>query len=135
MSTQLEAQGITLKEGYEPSQLDAYGERGPDLVVIGNVLSRGNALVESVLERGIPYTSGAQWIADNVLRNRWVLAVARTHGKTSTASMLAWMLEHAGLKPGFLIGGVPENFGGSARLWSVPVFVIQADEDGNALFY
>ena len=134
MSTQLEAQGIALSEGYEPAQLEAGDAKAPDLVVIGNALSRGNALVEAVLERGIPYTSGAQWVADNVLRDRWVLAVAGTHGKTTTTSMLAWILEHAGLKPGFLIGGVPENFGISARTGGKPFFVIEADEYDTAFF-
>ena len=104
MSTQLEAQGIRLMEGYEPAHLDS---ARPDLVIVGNALSRGNALVEAVLDRGLRYTSGAQWIAENVLPGRWVLAVAGTHGKTTTAGMLAWILEHAKLKPGFLIGGVP----------------------------
>jgi UDP-N-acetylmuramate: L-alanyl-gamma-D-glutamyl-meso-diaminopimelate ligase len=130
MSTQLETQGIALKEGYEPSHLDP----ATHLVVIGNALSRGNPLVEAVLERGIPYMSGAQWVADNVLHNRHVLAVAGTHGKTTTASLLAWILEHAGLKPGFLIGGVPENFGVSARLGTSPYFVIEADEYDTAFF-
>lgn len=130
MSTQLEAQGIALHEGYDPAQLDPQ----PDLVVIGNVYSRGNALVEAVLARDIPYTSGAQWVADNVLPGRHVLAVAGTHGKTTTASLLAWLLESAGLKPGFLIGGVPENFGVSARLGANPFFVIEADEYDTAFF-
>ena len=131
MSTQLEAQGIRLLEGYEPAHLDAVK---PDLVVIGNTLSRGNPLVEAVLERGLAYISGAQWVAEQALRGRWVLAVAGTHGKTTTAGALAWILEHAGLKPGFLIGGVPENFGVSARLGSEPFFVIEADEYDTAFF-
>jgi UDP-N-acetylmuramate: L-alanyl-gamma-D-glutamyl-meso-diaminopimelate ligase len=131
MSTQLEAQGIRLMEGYEPAHLDS---ANPDLVVIGNALSRGNALVEAVLDRGLRYTSGAQWVAENVLHGRWVLAAAGTHGKTTTAGMLAWILEHAGLKPGFLIGGVPENFGVSARLGEAPFFVIEADEYDTAFF-
>jgi UDP-N-acetylmuramate: L-alanyl-gamma-D-glutamyl-meso-diaminopimelate ligase len=131
MSTQLEAQGIRLLEGYDASHLDS---AKPDLVIIGNALSRGNALVEAVLDRGLRYTSGAQWIAENVLHGRWVLAVAGTHGKTTTASMLAWILEHAGLKPGFMIGGVPENFGVSARLGDDPFFVIEADEYDTAFF-
>lgn len=130
MSTQLEAQGIALKEGYDPSHLNPV----PDLVVIGNALSRGNALVEEILERGLAYTSGAQWVADTVLGNRHVLAVAGTHGKTTTASLLAWILEHAGVSPGFLIGGVPENFGISARLGKTPYFVIEADEYDTAFF-
>jgi UDP-N-acetylmuramate: L-alanyl-gamma-D-glutamyl-meso-diaminopimelate ligase len=131
MSTQLEAQGIRLMEGYEPAHLDS---AKPDLVIIGNALSRGNKLVEAVLDRGMRYTSGAQWLAENVLPGRWVLAVAGTHGKTTTAGMLAWILEHAKLKPGFLIGGVPENFGVSARLGAEPFFVIEADEYDTAFF-
>lgn len=131
MSTQLEAQGIRLLEGYNAAQLD---QTKPDLVIIGNALSRGNALVEAVLDRGIRYTSGAQWMADHVLAGRWVLAVAGTHGKTTTSSLLAWILEQASLKPGFLIGGVPENFGVSARLGDAPFFVIEADEYDTAFF-
>lgn len=131
MSTQLEAQGIRLLEGYDPAHLDS---AKPDLVIVGNALSRGNALVEAVLDRGLRYTSGAQWLAENVLQGRWTLAVAGTHGKTTTASMLAWILEHAKLKPGFLIGGVPENFGVSARLGSESFFVIEADEYDTAFF-
>ncbi|WJW76858.1 UDP-N-acetylmuramate:L-alanyl-gamma-D-glutamyl-meso-diaminopimelate ligase [Thiohalobacter sp. IOR34] len=130
MSTQLEAQGIALREGYRPEHL---GE-GLDAVVIGNALSRGNPAVERVLDAGLPYTSGPQWLADHVLQGRWVLAVAGTHGKTSTASMLAWILEHAGLGPGFLIGGVPANFGVSARLGETPFFVVEADEYDTAFF-
>ncbi|MDH5511720.1 MAG: UDP-N-acetylmuramate:L-alanyl-gamma-D-glutamyl-meso-diaminopimelate ligase [Gammaproteobacteria bacterium] len=131
MSTQLAAQGIRLLEGYDAAHLDSVG---PDLVIIGNALSRGNALVEAVLDRGLRYTSGPQWIAENVLQGRWVLAVAGTHGKTTTAGMLAWILEHAKLKPGFLVGGVPENFGCSARLGDAPFFVIEADEYDTAFF-
>jgi UDP-N-acetylmuramate: L-alanyl-gamma-D-glutamyl-meso-diaminopimelate ligase len=131
MSTQLAAQQITFVEGYDPKQLD---ELKPDVVVIGNAFSRGNPLVEAVLDRGMPYTSGAQWVAENVLPKRWVLAVAGTHGKTTTASLTAWILEHAGLKPGFLIGGIPENFGVSARLGADPFFVIEADEYDTAFF-
>jgi UDP-N-acetylmuramate: L-alanyl-gamma-D-glutamyl-meso-diaminopimelate ligase len=130
MSTQLEAQGITFREGYDPAFLDPV----PDVVVIGNALSRGNPLVEAVLERGLPYTSGAQWVAEHVLRGREVLAVAGTHGKTTTASLLAWILEHAGAKPGFLVGGVPENFSVSARLGEGRAFVIEADEYDTAFF-
>ena len=130
MSTQLESQGITLMEGYDPAHLDP----APDLVVIGNALSRGNAAVEAVLDRGLRYTSGAQWVAEQVLADRWVLAVAGTHGKTSVTSMLAWILEYAHLKPGFLVGGVPENFGVSARLGESPFFVIEADEYDTAFF-
>ncbi len=130
MSTQLEAEGITLHEGYDPAHLEPV----PDLVIIGNALSRGNPAVEHVLDRGIPYTSGAQWVAENILAHRWVLAVAGTHGKTTTTSMLAWILEYANLKPGFLVGGVPENFGVSARLGDEPFFVIEADEYDTAFF-
>lgn len=130
MSTQLEAHGIRLHEGYDPVWLDP----APDAVVIGNALSRGNPLVEAVLERGLPYTSGAQWVAEHALIGREVLAVAGTHGKTTTTGLLAWILEHAGLKPGFLVGGVPENFGVSARLGEGRAFVIEADEYDTAFF-
>jgi len=112
MSTQLTEQGIELIEGFGPEQL----ELKPDIFVIGNVVSRGNPLMEEILNRNLPYTSGPQWLADTLLRDKWVLAVAGTHGKTTTSSMLAWILEYAGLNPGFLIGGVPQNFGVSARL-------------------
>ena len=124
MSTQLKAQGIELIEGYEPSQATLE----PDLFVVGNAISRGNPLLESILDKGLPYTSGPQWLAENVLRDKWVLAVAGTHGKTTTSSLLAWILDDAGLDPGFLIGGVPQDFGVSARLTSSPFFVIEADE-------
>ncbi len=130
MSTQLEAQGIQLTQGYDPEQF----EPAPDLVVIGNALSRGNPAVEYVLNKGLPYVSGPQWLAEHVLQGRWVLAVAGTHGKTTTSSMLAWVLEHAGMSPGFLIGGVPHNFGISARLGDTPFFVIEADEYDSAFF-
>src|SRR5512145_1084184 len=130
MSTQLEAQGIALIEGWDPKQLDLK----PDLFVIGNVVSRGNTLVEAILERNLPYVSGPQWLHENVLRAKWVLAVAGTHGKTTTSSMLAWVLEHAGLEPGFLIGGVPMNFGLYARVTASPFFVIEADEYDTAFF-
>ena len=130
MSTQLEAQGIKLIEGYGVEQLDLK----PDVFVIGNVVSRGNPLMEEVLNRGLAYISGPQWLAENVLRGRWVLAVAGTHGKSTTSAMLAWILEHAGLKPGFLIGGVPENFRISARAGDAPFFVIEADEYDTAFF-
>ena len=112
MSTQLEAQGIELIEGFSPKQISL----DPDIYVIGNVVTRGNPLMEEILNRGLPYISGPQWLAENVLQGKWVLAVAGTHGKTTTSSMLAWILEYAGLAPGFLIGGVPQNFGISARL-------------------
>jgi len=124
MSTQLEEQGIRLTEGFAAAQV----ELAPDVFVVGNAISRGNPLLEAILDRGLPYVSGPQWLADNVLQGRWVLAVAGTHGKTTTSSMLAWLLEDAGLNPGFLIGGVPGNFGVSARLTDSPFFVIEADE-------
>ncbi len=130
MSTQLQAQGIDLIEGWDPAQLALK----PDLFVIGNVGSRGNPLIEAVLDAGLPHVSGPQWLYENVLRSKWVLAVAGTHGKTTTTSMLAWILEHAGLSPGFLIGGVPVNFGLSARITDSPFFVIEADEYDTAFF-
>ncbi|MBI3897524.1 MAG: UDP-N-acetylmuramate:L-alanyl-gamma-D-glutamyl-meso-diaminopimelate ligase [Gammaproteobacteria bacterium] len=130
MSTQLAEQGIDVRNGYEPAHLTPT----PDVVVIGNALSRGNPLVEAVLDRDIPYVSGAQWVAEHVLQHRWVLAVAGTHGKTTTSSMLAWILEYAGLRPGFLIGGVPANFGVSARFTDSRYFVIEADEYDTAFF-
>jgi UDP-N-acetylmuramate: L-alanyl-gamma-D-glutamyl-meso-diaminopimelate ligase len=130
MSTQLEAQGIALIEGYDPAQLDL----APDVVVVGNVMSRGNALIERLLDSGLPFTSGPQWLAENFLRGREVLAVAGTHGKTTTSCMLAWILERAGLEPGFLIGGIPSNFGLSARAGGGSAFVIEADEYDTAFF-
>jgi UDP-N-acetylmuramate: L-alanyl-gamma-D-glutamyl-meso-diaminopimelate ligase len=130
MSTQLEAAGITLQEGFHPEHL----QPAPDQVVVGNALSRGNPAVEYLLDQGLAYTSGPQWLAEHVLRDRWVLAVAGTHGKTSTSSILAWILEYAGLKPGFLIGGVPNNFGISARMGDSPFFVVEADEYDTAFF-
>jgi UDP-N-acetylmuramate: L-alanyl-gamma-D-glutamyl-meso-diaminopimelate ligase len=130
MSTQLAALGIELSEGYGAEQL----EPAPDLVVVGNVCSRGMPVVEALLDRGIPYSSGPEWLARTVLGERWVLAVAGTHGKTTTAAMLAWILEDAGLAPGFLIGGIPGNFKVSARLGELPFFVIEADEYDTAFF-
>ena len=130
MSTQLEAQGIELISGFDASQLDLK----PDVFVIGNVVSRGNPLMEAILDAGAPYISGPQWLAENVLHDKWVLAVAGTHGKTTTSAMLAWLLEDAGLNPSFLIGGVPNNFGISARLTDDPFFVIEADEYDTAFF-
>ena len=130
MSTQLESLGIGLTEGYDPAQL----RPAPDEVIVGNVMSRGVPVIEALLDSGIPYTSGPEWLARNVLRERWVLAVAGTHGKTTTTSMLAWILEDAGLAPGFLIGGVPGNFPVSARLGEQPFFVIEADEYDTAFF-
>ncbi|MFN3305043.1 MAG: UDP-N-acetylmuramate:L-alanyl-gamma-D-glutamyl-meso-diaminopimelate ligase [Roseateles sp.] len=132
MSTQLQALGIELIEGFGAEQL----ELKPDVFVIGNVVTRGERfpLMEAILDTGLPYTSGPQWLAEHVLRDRHVLAVAGTHGKTTTTSMLAWILEHAGLKPGFLVGGVPQNFGVSARLGEGRCFVIEADEYDTAFF-
>lgn len=130
MSTQLESQGITLMEGYKPEHLQPV----PDMIVIGNVMSRGNPMVEHILEQGLPYVSGPEWLGKYILHDRWVLAVAGTHGKTTTSSMLAWILEYAGLTPGFLIGGIPQNFGMSARLGNTPFFVVEADEYDTAFF-
>ena len=130
MSTQLEAQGIALIEGYGVEQV----KLDPDVFVIGNVVTRGNPLVEEILNRGLSYVSGPQWLREHVLHGRWVLGVAGTHGKTTTSAMLAWILEHAGMNPGFLIGGVPQNFGVSARLTETPFFVIEADEYDTAFF-
>ncbi|MDP1550268.1 MAG: UDP-N-acetylmuramate:L-alanyl-gamma-D-glutamyl-meso-diaminopimelate ligase [Nitrosomonas sp.] len=145
MSTQLESQGIELIAGYSPEQIQLQ----PDIFVIGNVITRGNPLMEEILNRNLPYISGPQWLSENILGTRWVLAVAGTHGKTTTSSMLAWILEYAGLNPGFLIGGIPENFGISARIGNMPLsaqasslssadispfFVIEADEYDTAFF-
>jgi UDP-N-acetylmuramate: L-alanyl-gamma-D-glutamyl-meso-diaminopimelate ligase len=130
MSTQLESQGIVLMEGYRAGNLDPK----PDLVIIGNALSRGNPEVEAVLNRGLNYVSGPEWLAKHVLQDRWVLGVAGTHGKTTTSSMLSWILEHQGFKPGFLIGGIPLNFGVSARLGESAFFVVEADEYDSAFF-
>lgn len=138
MSTQLEAQGIQLIQGFGAEQITL----APDLFVIGNVVSRGNPLMEEILNRSLPYTSGPQWIGEHILSDKWVLAVAGTHGKTTTSAMLAWILEDAGYNPGFLIGGVPMNFGISARLSGAgndaatasPFFVIEADEYDTAFF-
>ncbi len=130
MSTQLEQQGIRLMEGYSAENLQVE----PDLVVVGNAISRGNPEVEAVLDKGLHYISGPQWLADYVLKDKWVLAVAGTHGKTTTSSMLSWILEHLGFNPGFLIGGIPLNFGISARLGESSFFVIEADEYDTAFF-
>lgn len=129
MSTQLIEQGIQLLEGYDPQHIP----KDVDCVIVGNVIKRGNPAMEYVLAEGIPYMSGPQWLAENILKDYWVLAVSGTHGKTTTTSMLTWMLEAAGLSPGFLIGGVPENFGVSARLGKKH-FVIEADEYDSAFF-
>ena len=132
MSTQLESLGIELISGFSSEQI----KLEPDIYVIGNVVTRGNPLMEEILNQNLPYTSGPQWLSENILRNRWVLAVAGTHGKTTTSSMLTWILEYAGLNPGFLIGGIPENFDTSARIGLrpqsqadeiSPFFVIEAD--------
>jgi UDP-N-acetylmuramate: L-alanyl-gamma-D-glutamyl-meso-diaminopimelate ligase len=130
MSTQLAALGVELIEGYDPAQLDL----NPDIVVVGNVMSRGNPLIERLLDSGLPYVSGPQWLAEHVLQGRWTIAVAGTHGKTTTSSMIAWVLERAGLDPGFLIGGVPGNFEQSARLGRGAHFVVEADEYDTAFF-
>lgn len=130
MSTQLEQQGIRLQQGFDAAHLQPH----PDLVVIGNALSRGNPAVEYTLEQGLDYCSGPEWLARYVLRGRWVLAVAGTHGKTTTSAMLAWILTHAGLKPGYLIGGVASNFPSSADLGEAPFFVVEADEYDSAFF-
>ena len=139
MSTQLEAMGVELIQGFGAEQADI----GADIFVVGNVVTRGKPLMEEILNRGLPYISGPQWLAENVLKDLWVLAVAGTHGKTTTSSMLAWILEDAGLAPGFLIGGIPQNFGVSARLPGAPLqdaasvspfFVIEADEYDTAFF-
>jgi UDP-N-acetylmuramate: L-alanyl-gamma-D-glutamyl-meso-diaminopimelate ligase len=130
MSTQLAALGIDVIEGYEPDQL----KLAPDVFVIGNVMSRGNALVEAILDSGRPYESGPEWLSRNVLAGRWVLGVAGTHGKTTTSSLLAWILEYAGHEPGFLVGGVPLDFNVSARLGTGRHFVVEADEYDTAFF-
>ncbi|MCZ6880172.1 MAG: UDP-N-acetylmuramate:L-alanyl-gamma-D-glutamyl-meso-diaminopimelate ligase [Gammaproteobacteria bacterium] len=130
MSTQLESLGVTILDEDDPAQL----ESRPDEVIVGNVMSRGRGVVEALLKSKLPYTSGPEWLARNILGERWVLAVAGTHGKTSCASMLAWILDDAGLNPGFLIGGVAGNFSGSARLGDAPFFVVEADEYDTAFF-
>jgi len=142
MSTQLESLGIELISGFSIQQI----ELQPDIFVIGNVVTRGNPLMEEILNRNLPYISGPQWLSENILNTRWVLAVAGTHGKTTTSSMLAWIMEYAGLHPGYLIGGVPENFETSARTGWIPsngqeksydispFFVIEADEYDTAFF-
>jgi UDP-N-acetylmuramate: L-alanyl-gamma-D-glutamyl-meso-diaminopimelate ligase len=130
MSTQLAQLGVELKSGYLIEHLDDE----PDLVIVGNAMARGNVMVEYILDRKIAYTSGPQWLLEHVLKDRWVLAVAGTHGKTTTSSMLTWILQYAGMEPGFLIGGVPQNFDCSARLGNTPFFVIEADEYDTAFF-
>jgi UDP-N-acetylmuramate: L-alanyl-gamma-D-glutamyl-meso-diaminopimelate ligase len=130
MSSQLEALGVEIVEGYENDRL----EPAPDCVVVGNVMRRGLPVVERLLDSGLPYCSGPEWLAREVLRDRWVLAVAGTHGKTTTTSVLAYLLESAGLRPGFLVGGIPADFGVSARLGETPFFVVEADEYDTAFF-
>jgi UDP-N-acetylmuramate: L-alanyl-gamma-D-glutamyl-meso-diaminopimelate ligase len=130
MSTQLAQLGVELKSGYLVEHLDDE----PDLVIVGNAMARGNVMVEYILDRKIAYTSGPQWLLEQVLKDRWVLAVSGTHGKTTTSSMLTWILQYAGMEPGFLIGGVPQNFDCSARLGNAPFFVIEADEYDTAFF-
>jgi UDP-N-acetylmuramate: L-alanyl-gamma-D-glutamyl-meso-diaminopimelate ligase len=130
MSTQLAQLGIELKSGYKTEHFNDE----PDLVIVGNAMSRGNVMVEYMLDRNIPYISGPQWLLENVLKDRWVLAVSGTHGKTTTSSILTWILEYAHLSPGFLIGGIPQNFSCSARLGNAPFFVIEADEYDTAFF-
>jgi UDP-N-acetylmuramate: L-alanyl-gamma-D-glutamyl-meso-diaminopimelate ligase len=130
MSDQLRALGIDLIEGFDATQADIKA----DIFVVGNVVTRGNPLMEAILERGLAYTSGPQWLADTVLKDKWVLAVAGTHGKTTTSAMLAWILDDARMRPGFLIGGIPQNFEVSARLTDSPFFVIEADEYDTAFF-
>ena len=130
MSTQLEAAGIELMEGYLPEHL----QPAPDQVVVGNAMTRGNPAIEYLLNQGLDYISGPQWLAENLLHGKWVLAIAGTHGKTTTSSLLAWILEYAGMSPGFLIGGVPANFGQSARQGDTDFFVVEADEYDTAFF-
>lgn len=130
MSTQLAEQGIALTEGFAADQIAL----NPDLWVIGNVVARGNPLMEAILDRGDRYVSGPQWLAENILQSKWVLAVSGTHGKTTTSSMLAWILEATGKNPGFLIGGIPQNFAVSARLTDSRFFVVEADEYDTAFF-
>ena len=130
MSTQLAQLGVELKSGYLIEHLDDE----PDLVIVGNAMARGNVMVEYILDRKIAYISGPQWLLEHVLKDRWVLAVSGTHGKTTTSSMLTWILQYAGMEPGFLIGGVPQNFDCSARLGNAPFFVIEADEYDTAFF-
>ena len=130
MSTQLGNSGIELHHGYDAEALPA----DCDMFIVGNAITRGNAQFEAILERGLRYTSGPQWLYEAVLQGRWVLAVAGTHGKTTTSSMLAWILEYADLDPGYLIGGISQNASQSARLGSDPFFVIEADEYDSALF-
>ena len=130
MSDQLESLGVKLHEGYDAEQLVAE----PDCVVVGNAMVRGMPVIESLLDSTQAYRSGPQWLNENILHDKWVIAAAGTHGKTTTASMIAWILEANGYNPGFLIGGVMENFGVSARLTDSPFFVVEADEYDTAFF-
>jgi UDP-N-acetylmuramate: L-alanyl-gamma-D-glutamyl-meso-diaminopimelate ligase len=130
MSTQLRKLGIRLQEGYDEGQIS----NDLDCVIVGNVLSRGNPAIEALLNSGLPFYSGPEWLAENVLKDRWVIAVSGTHGKTTTTSMLAWIFDYAGLEPGFLVGGVPNDFGMSARLGTSKYFVVEADEYDTAFF-
>ena len=135
MSTLLESKGIEIQKGFKPQYLSApLFDEEKNTVVVGNVMTRGMDVVESMLNKGLSYTSGPQWLYENILKDRWVLAISGTHGKTTTASILAWILEYAGLNPGFLIGGIPQNFGVSARLGDSPFFVVEADEYDTAFF-
>ena len=134
MSTLLESQGVEILKGFKTEHLENNFDEVNDKVVVGNVMTRGKPVVEHMLNRNLSYTSGPQWLYENILKDRWVLAVSGTHGKTTTTSILVWILEYAGLKPGFLIGGVPENFGVSARLGDAPFFVVEADEYDTAFF-
>jgi UDP-N-acetylmuramate: L-alanyl-gamma-D-glutamyl-meso-diaminopimelate ligase len=131
MSTQLSEKHIAVCEGYGAEHLNSADTQQ---FIVGNVMRRGMPIMEEILSQKLPYMSGPQWLAEEILRDRWVLAVSGTHGKTTTTSMLTWILDHAGLNPGFLIGGIPENFGVSARLGSSPYFVIEADEYDTAFF-
>ena len=134
MSTLLEDQGIDVKQGFKTSYIQDLETETDSQVVVGNVMTRGEGVIEYTINKNLHYTSGPQWLYENILRDKWVLAVSGTHGKTTTASILAWILEYAGLSPGFLIGGVPENFGISARLGDSPFFVVEADEYDTAFF-
>jgi len=135
MSTLLANQDVDVKQGFEVNHLQEFNSGDNDSqIVVGNVMSRGKKVVEYTLNQNLPYTSGPQWLYENILKDKWVLAVSGTHGKTTTASILAWILEYAGLSPGFLIGGVPENFGLSARVGDSPFFVVEADEYDTAFF-
>lgn len=134
MSTLLEEQGVDVKQGFKINHLENIEQESDAQIVVGNVMTRGKEVIEYTLNQNLSYTSGPQWLYENILKDKWVLAVSGTHGKTTTASILAWILEYAHLSPGFLIGGVPENFGLSARLGDSPFFVVEADEYDTAFF-